>query len=171
MHSHSLKIQILDECYRILRELMKNNYDGKPGMSNCEVLKELRDLFDMAQEHFQEHILPEMERKQKLDSCDESFQGDDCSSLARPVGKASFFRTAFAQVLPAIGNAFYSSLSSMMLSLSSFLQSYSSASQQSGLSTLTAVIGQQQEEISKLKEETRQLQEKVLPRNLKFVIS
>ena len=150
---------------------MDNNNDGQHKMSNSEVLKEFRDIFEMAREHFQEHILPGIERNQKLDSCGESFQGDDDSSLAMGKGKASFFRTAFVRVLPAIGNAFYSSLSSLMSSLSSRFQSYSSASQESSLSTLTAIIGQQQEEISELKEETRQLKEKVLPHNLKIVIS
>ena len=127
-----------------------NSNNAQPEMSNYKVFKTFRDLSDMAQEHFDEHSLPRLKRKQTLDdsdSCDNSFQGDDDSSLT--LGIASFFRAAFVHVLPAIGNAIYSSLSAMMSSLSSGLQSYSSASQQRGRSL--AIIGQQQEEINELK--------------------
>ena len=54
--------QVLDECYRILREVIVHKNPPK----SYELLQELRDISSMAMEHFEEHIVPTMKKNQLL---------------------------------------------------------------------------------------------------------
>lgn len=51
---------MLDECYRVLREVIVHKNPPK----SYELLQELRDISSMAMEHFEEHIVPTMKRNQ-----------------------------------------------------------------------------------------------------------
>ena len=57
-------IQVLDECYRVLREVVVHKNPPK----SYELLQELRDISSMAMEHFEEHIVPTMKRNQLISS-------------------------------------------------------------------------------------------------------
>ena len=57
-------IQVLDLCYRVLREFVVNK---NPTVSN-EVLKELRDMSSMAFEHFEEQIVPTIKGNRLINS-------------------------------------------------------------------------------------------------------
>lgn len=50
--------KVLDECYRVLREVIVHKNPPK----SYELLQELRDISSMAMEHFEEHIVPTMKK-------------------------------------------------------------------------------------------------------------
>ena len=54
--------KVLDECYRVLREVVVHKNPPK----SYELLQELRDISSMAMEHFEEHIVPTLKRHQTL---------------------------------------------------------------------------------------------------------
>jgi len=54
--------KVLDECYRVLREVIVHKNPPK----SYELLQELRDISSMAMEHFEEHIVPTMKKHQLL---------------------------------------------------------------------------------------------------------
>lgn len=54
--------KVLDECYRVLREVVVHKNPPK----SYELLQELRDISSMAMEHFEEHIVPTMKRNQQV---------------------------------------------------------------------------------------------------------
>ena len=56
--------QVLDECYKVLREVVVHKNPPK----SYELLQELRDISSMAMEHFEEHIVPTMKRNQMINS-------------------------------------------------------------------------------------------------------
>lgn len=55
---------MLDECYRVLREVVVHKNPPK----SYELLQELRDISSMAMEHFEEHIVPTMKRNQMINT-------------------------------------------------------------------------------------------------------
>ncbi|EFX70553.1 hypothetical protein DAPPUDRAFT_61180 [Daphnia pulex] len=56
--------KVLDECYRVLREVVVHKNPPK----SYELLQELRDISSMAVEHFKEHIDPTMKRNQMINT-------------------------------------------------------------------------------------------------------
>ncbi|XP_057380767.1 F-box only protein 28-like [Daphnia carinata] len=56
--------KVLDECYRVLREVVVHKNPPK----SYELLQELRDISSMAMEHFEEHIVPTMKRNQMINT-------------------------------------------------------------------------------------------------------
>jgi F-box protein 28 len=54
----------LDECYRVLREVVVHKNLPK----SFELLQELRDISSMAMEHFEEHIVPTLKKNVALSS-------------------------------------------------------------------------------------------------------
>ena len=47
--------QILDECYRVIREVMTKK---QTLLNSTELLSELRDMTQTASNHFKEHVIP-----------------------------------------------------------------------------------------------------------------
>jgi len=56
------KFQFLDEYYRLIKVVMTSQQNTV----DYSIMKEVTDIYHMALDHYKEHILPVIERNQKL---------------------------------------------------------------------------------------------------------